>query len=253
MLHKCFVWWFIVISCRLTVWAQVHYLVFLTDKQGSNPDFSDFHPSAITRRQKHGIAWDSTDLPVSRRYLDQLSNISDSILVVSRWLNVVYLQGNSETEKKLKQLSFVKTVLTDAAVPMTNHTAVVRTRLNQSAQIQTILKYQTSRMQGQLFREHQLTGKGIRIAVFDAGFYGCDRTKELQHLFENRQIDTTYDFVRKQSSVWVHSNHGTKVLSCIAGKSTLGWLGLAPEATFLLARTEGERWETYQEELNWLA
>ena len=43
------------------------------------------------------------------------------------------------------------------------------------------------------------------------------------------------------------------VLSCIAGVKDSVRLGLAPNAEFLLARTERSRREPFSEEENWLA
>ena len=228
--------------------------MLLQDKQGSIAAFETFHPNAFLRRQKAGITVDSTDYPLSETYLSALSQVSDSVLQISRWLNAVYLSCASCTKEEIEKLSFVRSVYRihdrNESEPATTARKKIRKR---EQELQTILKYQISRMQGQLFRENQLTGKGIRIAVFDAGFYNCEKTKALQHLFQNQQIDSTFDFVRNKESVFLHSNHGTKVLSCIAGKSEFGWMGMAPDAAFLLARTEGERFETFQEEMNWLA
>jgi len=51
--------------------------------------------------------------------------------------------------------------------------------------------------------------------------------------------------------VYAHNVHGTMVLSCIAGKVNGKNMGLAPDAEFLLARTEVKA-EPFSEEENWL-
>lgn len=116
-----------------------------------------------------------------------------------------------------------------------------------------LLKYQTERMQGNLFSEAHIDGKGVRIAVFDAGFPGVNERPEFSHLIKEKRIKATYDFVTKGEDVFSHNSHGAMTLSCIAGKSGDINIGLATGAEFLLARTERVASETFSEEENWLA
>lgn len=105
----------------------------------------------------------------------------------------------------------------------------------------------------QVFVEMGITGKGVRIAVFDAGFKGVDTHPAFEKIRSNNQIISTWDFVRKKEFVYDYSVHGTMVLSCIAGYYHDGRLiGLAPDAEFLLARTEKST-EPFSEEVNWVA
>jgi subtilisin family serine protease len=93
-------------------------------------------------------------------------------------------------------------------------------------------QYQIARMGGEYFKQANLTGKGIRIAVFDAGFKGVDKHPAFDHIREN--IVATYDFTKKSENVYRGHWHGTAVLSNIAGKMGDVPLGLAPDAEFLL-------------------
>lgn len=116
-------------------------------------------------------------------------------------------------------------------------------RVNRVAELQ--LQYLEA---GQLI-SRGINGKSIRIAVLDAGFTGTDTHPGLKHLFDNKQIIGTWDFIRNKENVYLGHPHGTAVLSCIAGILDGRQLGLATGAEFLLARTEA-RGETVQEEKN---
>ncbi|MDD2812752.1 MAG: S8 family serine peptidase [Bacteroidales bacterium] len=109
---------------------------------------------------------------------------------------------------------------------------------------------QLNYLDAELFRIMGLSGKKIRIAVIDAGFPGTNTHPGLKHLFDNKQIIATWDFVRNREDVYTGNPHGTAVLSCIAGIYQGTPLGLAPDAEFLLARTEMNG-EPRREEINW--
>ena len=121
--------------------------------------------------------------------------------------------------------------------------ASIRNNLNALSQ------HQTARMGGEYFRQASLTGQGIRIAVFDAGFPGVDTHPAFEHMRQN--IVATYDFTRDSENVFRGHWHGTAVLSNIAGKMGDIPLGFAPDAEFLLAITE-VRTEPEWEEEAWL-
>ena len=110
-------------------------------------------------------------------------------------------------------------------------------------------QHQTARMGGEYFRQAGLTGQGIRIAVFDAGFPGVDTHPAFEHIRQN--IIATYDFTRDSENVFRGHWHGTAVLSNIAGKMGDIPLGFATDAEFLLAITE-VRTEPEWEEEAWL-
>ena len=54
------------------------------------------------------------------------------------------------------------------------------------------------------------------------------------HLFEDGRVLSTYDFVRKETSVYEDHYHGEAVLSIIAGKIDGEYRGSAPMASFHL-------------------
>jgi subtilisin family serine protease len=102
--------------------------------------------------------------------------------------------------------------------------------------------------------DHGLRGAGVRVAVFDSGF-----ETELA-TFAGASIGAQYDFVFNDSIVRnepadaaTASSHGTSVWSLLAARVPGTMMGIAPDATFLLAKTEDVRSETPLEEDNYVA
>jgi len=118
-----------------------------------------------------------------------------------------------------------------------------------SQDLNVLARHQIARMGGDYFMQNHLTGKGIRIAVFDAGFPGVDTHPAFEHIREN--IVATYDFTKRSENVYRGHWHGTAVLSNIAGKMGDIPLGLASDAEFLLAITEKASREPFWEEETW--
>ncbi len=227
------------------------YWVFFKDKSGCtfNP-FEYFDPKAIERRIKSDInLYDSTDFPINNLYINKVSEIVQSVNIQSRWFNAVSITANKKQINELYSLSFVKYIQ-----PITTKAILLRNTYDTiiSNSEKELLYLQTGRMQADSFWNAGFTGKGIKIAVFDAGFPNVDKSPVFVHLFKNRQIVQTYDFARKKQEVYSHNEHGTMVLSCIAGRTNGKNMGLAPDAQFLLARTEVNT-EPFSEEENWLA
>ena len=96
-------------------------------------------------------------------------------------------------------------------------------------------------------------GKNILIAVLDGGFINADQISSLNGLRNRNGIKTTYDFVKKNNSVYNSSSHGTAVLSVLAGKITGQIEGTAPGADYLLLKTEDVESEFPCEEDFWAA
>ena len=97
-------------------------------------------------------------------------------------------------------------------------------------------KCQLDLLEPSQFIERELFGKNVTIALLDAGFTDADNVDHLTHLFINNQIVGTKDFLTKTGSIYSHSNHGTEVLTFLAGKNDSVQFGLATEASYLLAR-----------------
>ena len=73
------------------------------------------------------------------------------------------------------------------------------------------------------------------------------------NLWQNNQIIETYDFVDNDIDVFTGSVHGTMVLSTMGGYMVDSLIGTAPNANFMLFKTEDSNSETLIEEDNWAA
>ncbi len=229
------------------IFSQGHYWVFFTDKAGVsfNP-YQYFDKKAIERRIREGISlYDYSDFPVNQRYVDSVAKYVEGIAYVSRWFNAVAVHADEKQIERIKTLPFVDSIR-PIYIPQVEPCFWYDTTL--SYREFEILKWQTDTLGSRVLHNHKLTGKGVRIAVFDIGFKGVDKLKEFEHL----HILKTYDFTKKKDFVYYYNNHGTMVLSCIAGHIGNRYGGLAPDAEFLLAKTE-VRGEPFSEEVNWEA
>jgi len=103
-------------------------------------------------------------------------------------------------------------------------------------------------------RARGLRGAGVRIAILDAGF------NTAQPFLTRATVIAQHDFVYDDGTVADQPGeaqgemaHGTGVWSLIAADSTGVLVGVAPDAEFLLAKTEYTLTETRTEEDDWVA
>jgi serine protease AprX len=102
------------------------------------------------------------------------------------------------------------------------------------------------------FHKLGYTGKGVTIALMDVGYYKVDSFAAFDSLWKNNQIKYWYDFVDNDSTVFNAGSHGMSVLSLIGGNIPDSLVGAAPDANFILMRTEDEATEKHIEEFNWI-
>ncbi|MDD3741017.1 MAG: S8 family serine peptidase [Bacteroidales bacterium] len=232
--------------------SQDYYWVYLIDKQGTtfNP-YEYFDQKAIDRRIKNGLSLnDISDYPINDTYKSGIEIYVDEIVGESRWFNALAVYASKEDILKVKQLDFVKNI-----EPIQNdmHLASYKDEVVVNEQVNEFdLRPQLKRMGGDLFLDKGIDGKGLRIAIFDGGFPGVDTHVAFEHLRNNNLIIETWNFPKKKEDVYGWNNHGTMVLSCIAGINSTGdKIGLATGSEFLLARTEVGA-EPAREEVWWM-
>ncbi|OYX14344.1 MAG: peptidase, partial [Algoriphagus sp. 32-45-6] len=101
--------------------------------------------------------------------------------------------------------------------------------------------------------EEGFTGKGVTVAVFDAGFPGVINASTFAHLFANNQIIGQKDVVRPwNQEVFIDNQHGTNVFSLIAANEPEKLVSGAFESDFILVITEEVATEYRIEEFNWV-
>lgn len=243
--------------CAGLAHSQEAWWVFFTDKNGTSFDpYSYFAPEAIARREQNNISlYDSSDFPVSDFYLGEIAKRVDTLGYPSRWFNAVGVVATKEQIESIRNLPFVKSVLPQQELfwQEASHHAIPDTIETDFEGEDRNLSKQIDPMKGKKFADHGHKGKGIIIAILDAGFTGADKHEAFDHLRFNSQIRSTYDFVKKDPNAYTGAEHGTMVLSCIAGITEGKQMGLAPEATFLLGRIAKEYGNQYRAEEYFLA
>ena len=217
---------------------QLGYVVFKDKGVHDNSFQNNFSPKAIERRLLQNIAWDERDVPVNDEYISIIEDYTDSIFGESRWLNALIIQACDNGWKKIAELPFVEEIeylqsnsLLVAEYPITTYdTSALSNYQMREARKQNDLLEPTE------FISRELYGKNTTIAVLDAGFTDANYVEQLSHLFKNNRIEATKDFLNKTENVYSHSEHGTEVLTFLAGKIDSVQFGFATESQFLLAR-----------------
>jgi serine protease AprX len=231
--------------------SQERYWVFFTDKDQVEFDpYAYFDAKTIDKRSKMGFPLSHfSDLPVRSDYVKELSNYTDNVYTISRWLNAVSVKASRKQLKAISSLAFVAHL---RPVEMAANTNKKPFKTDIPSSVETLRKQQISLLEGEEFEKNNIDGRGIRIAIFDAGFSGVDTSPLFEHIRKENRIIATWDFVKRREFVYSYNSHGTSVLTCIAGEMDGKKFGLASAAEFLLARTEISR-EVLSEEENWLA
>ena len=232
--------------------AQNVYWVFFSDKEGSTFDpYAYFDQKAIDRYLQVGAdLYDWSNYPVSETYVVGVSAMVIEEVGQSRWLNAIGVVATPEQVVNIEQLPYVFRVQLIGGDMQLAQKMNYSEHPEKTEKMDTTLTDQVIRMQGHLFRQAGIDGRGVRIAVFDGGFPKVNTHDSFRHLRDNKQILKTWNFPNNKENVYGWNSHGTMTLSCIAGRMNGRDLGLATGAEFLLARTEIES-EPFKEEIWW--
>lgn len=246
--------WLVLLFTALTSTAQTSYKfrISLTDKKATTYSLSKpeefLSAKAIERRIKQQLSVDSTDLPVCRLYEQTIEAQGVRVVARGKWENFVTVACGQDTA----------VIALIARLPFVRHTERVWTARNDSSKLHKIerdlldekkIRKQTDRYGlgrsqlsisgGDKLHEAGFCGQGMTIGVIDAGFHNVDLLKHLK----NVKILGTCDFVAPESDIYAESNHGLKVLSCMAMNAPHVMIGSAPKASYWLLRSEDEESE----------
>lgn len=237
------------------------YRISLKDKAATT--YSLAHPEAflsekaIARRQKQNLPIDSTDLPVCRKYVDEIRNQGVNIVVTGKWENFVTVSCNDSTLiDRIAALPFVRTTEKVWIAPKAGSPTMSTTRdslINKPTvhpdSIYGLAINQIQLSNGDKLHDAGFKGQGMTIAVIDAGFHNADKIEAMKNI----RILGTKDFVNPQADIFAESSHGMMVLSCIGMNQPNVMTGTAPEASFWLLRSEDEYSEHLVEQDYWAA
>lgn len=234
------------------------YRLYLYDKQFS--PYSIDHPEkylserAINRRKRQGIAIDSTDLPVSPTYIDYIKSKGLTIMGTSRWHNTITVASSTDdVAKTVGGAPYIKSCLRlykspDSLVVYPREKVGKLTSIDSTAASCYGNGFeQINLINGTELHTTGFKGKGMLIAILDAGFRNADKISALK-----TNIKSTADFSpRRSSSIFAEHYHGTMVLSVMAANKPNVLIGTAPEADYALIRSEDTDTETRAEEDSW--
>jgi subtilisin family serine protease len=206
-------------------------------------------PRARARRQRvrGDLGVDARDLEVHPLYLEQVRATGVRIRVSSRWLNAVSVEGNAEQLRAVAGLPFVAAVqpagrrITPAALEPSHRSPAGEAMLwglpledsdgmagNQLAQIEIPGLHGCG-----------LTGEGVVVGILDTGF-------TLQHTaLAGIEVLAKRDFINGDDNVEDEAvdppgqhDHGTMILSLLAGKDPGKYSGAAPDVKVILAKVD---------------
>lgn len=237
------------------------YRVSLTDKDGTG--YSLDHPTrflsrrSVERRKRQGLKVDSTDLPVSYRYIRFIKRNNVSIIGQSRWQNTVLIRVKDTTIiHEINRLPCVKSsqlvwIAPDSVSP-TAMKAKYKERFEDHDSVQGEVygsaAAQIKAVKGERLHDIGMRGEGMMIAVIDGGF----KNVNLIPAFQRIDIRGMRDFVYPPSpNVYAETDHGTKVLSTMAVNAPFYYVGTAPRASYWLLRSEDLQTEQAVEEDYW--
>lgn len=248
-----------------TVLKRGIYAVKFTDK--NNSPYSVDNPlqflsqRALDRRAKYKIAVTEQDIPVNKSYIDSLANMGFLIQGSSKWLNCVWVECPKEKLDELKDVSFVDlnyNFRQKKSKAISKEVKAKRPKVSKDVLDNSLkLEYGNAENQIQMLNVQTLhnlgfTGKGVVVAVFDAGFTKADQMPAFETMFSENRILGVADLVDNDDYAYDKGTHGMNVLSCIAANQPGKIIGTAPGVSAYLCRTEDEDTEYIIEEFNWV-
>ncbi|MBK5284062.1 MAG: S8 family serine peptidase, partial [Bacteroidia bacterium] len=259
---------FLIPVCLSAQIAPGKYFVAFADKNNnpfsiSNPS-AYLSPRALNRRAIQNISINSTDLPVTPSYVTTVAAQGATILNKTKWLNGVIIQTNdTNIVNAIRLLPFVSGIKSIphharnvSEIPRSKDKFENITLTKNRSAVSTSSDYggawnQLSMLHGDFLHDAGFRGAGMLIAVLDAGFIKADSLAVFDSLRANNRIVATRDFVDGDTMVYDHHWHGTSVLSCMAANLPGTMIGTAPDASYILLRTEDAATEFIIEEYNW--
>ncbi len=271
---KAFLLAFFSAYCVFHANAQYPKLIIQFKDKSSNT-YSLSNPSrflsqrAIERRIRYNIPIDTTDLPVTEKFIDSI-RLAGSVRVLSesKWLNQVLIETTDQTAiNKILSFPFV-----ESAKGIGYRTANTR-RIDKSKKLPNPVNISTAKRQleitgntynygnnydqvhiheGEFLHNKGFHGETMQIAVLDAGFQQYKNITAFDSVRMNGQILGERDFVAYDNSVNEDNSHGMFCLSILSANWPGQMVGTAPKANYWLIRTENAASEYPVEEHNWV-
>ncbi|WP_020571827.1 S8 family serine peptidase [Neolewinella persica] len=241
------------------------YLVTFKDKKDTPYSIEDpaafLSERALLRRAAHNSPITELDLPLSPAYLNEVNGTGAKLWLKSKWMNGVVVSAAGQQVKALRKLNSVTEVKLVAPVqydraslkpiiPNLERPAPVVESVPISERFYGNAWGNISGMKGDSLHGWGFRGKGVLVAVFDGGFPNVSY-KDFLGYDDKAAIPANYDLVEQDDTALDGSTHGATVLSTMAAHHPFFFIGTAPEARYVLFKTENGRGEHRLEEINY--
>ena len=237
------------------------FRIYLSDK--ANSTYSVDKPEeylsqrAIDKRTRYNIAITEEDLPVNQSYISQIAAIDTAVKVwsVSKWTNTLtILCADTHALGDIRALDFV-TGIRPVGVYYNNPSKVnknVEQPLRAPEPDTSLYGFafpQIALHNGHYLHNEGFRGEGMLIAILDGGWSKFDTF--YNYLYVNNRIKGTYNLTPFTENLYENGFHGTACTSIIATNIPYQIVGTAPEADYLLIRSEEPGFELMIEEDLW--
>ena len=207
-----------------------------------------FSPRALARRAMIGTTplLDSLDAPIYAPYVDAVRNASDRIVLSLPWFNTIVVECGPDDSSSIAQLPCVSSI-----TPVSRRAYVANAELDCSPPEYGDEDLPHEVLQTSALHNGGVYGSDVLIGVIDTGF----RWREMSSLSNHLDVLGEIDLIQGDTNTANDSldpssqeRHGSSVLSVLAGWEQDSLIGIAPFASFLLAKTEDMRYEHRIEE-----
>ncbi len=244
--------------------------LFLKDKPNSEYFISNplkmLSAKAIERRNKQNIKLDEKDVPIDNFYYNLInSSFGFNVMAKSKWLNALHIKAPIKFINTLKNKKNIisKIEFADKSLNQNTKSLQISNNISHKNKFENItINYnygetliQINMLKTDFLHNNGFTGKGITMAIIDAGFPNVNTLQAFEKIRNNNQILGGYDFVNRKPYFYTGHSHGTHVLSTIAGyinNESFHFVGTAPDASFYLFITEDSNREVPLEESLWI-
>ena len=255
------------------------FWVFFRDRPVASGAAVTVTPRALARRAKaarargFAVRGDAARAPVDDRdrdpdagYVRAVEDAGGTLRARSRWLNAVSVDADSAALVRIQALPFVTGVdrvavltLPEAAIPTEpGGTSIPAWTQVAAADQADAVEYGDSYRQLEMLgvpEAHAMGyhGEGVLVCVLDSGFERSHEVFDRLRIREERDFvfddrDTGYD---PGQDLLTQADHGTAVLSVLAGYAPGRLIGPAYESEFILGKTERIGSELRAEEDHW--
>lgn len=188
------------------------------------------------------------NLPVSQRYIEQLREMGVVVRFSSRWLNAVSARISSEVQLRVQTADFVVAMRPVRRLQRPSPPPPELFASPKLLQSRYGLAFeQLAQIAIPSLHDQGLTGAGVRVALLDNGFHYAEHAA-----FASIRVVAQRDFVNDDEIVSDEADqpitgdemsgsqnlHGAQVLSLLAGYQPDHFVGVAPDAEYILAKTE---------------